>query len=118
MGKREQQKGRRAEIELSSILNEHGLHTRPGAPVSFGGEPDIVGIFGIHAEIKRRENPDISAALKQAQMDSDYFGDGIPAVFSRGNRQAWRVTMTLENWLKLYEGEVNHDAPGEPTEGV
>lgn len=103
MSRSQQQKGRRAEIELSRLLNERGYHTRPGEAVSFGREADIVGLDGVHIEVKRRECPDISAALRQAREDADYFGDGLPAVFHRGNRQQWRVVMTLDDWLRLYE---------------
>lgn len=101
MGRASQQKGRRAEIELATILNRHGYDTRPGVPCSFGSEPDLVGLPGIHAELKRREAVDISAALRQAQEDAEYFG-GVPVLFCRGNREAWRVVMGLEDWLQLY----------------
>ncbi len=102
MSRTGQRKGRRAEIELSELLNEHGFQTRPGAPVSFGGEPDIVGIPGIHAEVKRRECLDVNAALVQAEEDACFFGDGLPTVFTRANRKKWRVVMTLEAWIELY----------------
>ena len=102
MGKAQQQKGRRAEIDLSRLLNSYGYSTRPGEPLSFGREADIVGLDGIHLELKRRENPDISAALRQAREDSERFGDGLPAVFTRGNRQRWRVVMDLDMWLQMY----------------
>ena len=103
MGKASQQKGRRAEIELSRILNEHGFQTRPGKAVSFGSEPDIVGLEGVHIEVKRRETTDLSAALRQASEDAEYFGDGLPVVFTRGNKQGWRAVMDLESWLALYQ---------------
>lgn len=102
MGRREQKKGRRGEIELSKILNDRGYNTRPGAAVSFGSEPDVVGLDGIHVEIKRRECPDIPAALRQAAEDAAFFRDGIPALFTRGNRARWRVVMDIDEWLKLY----------------
>lgn len=102
MGKTQQRKGRRAEIELSNLLGGHGYATRPGTAVSFGNEPDVVGLDGVHIEIKRRENPDLSAALKQAAEDAERFGDGLPAVFFRGNRQRWRVIMDLDVWLEMY----------------
>ena len=54
-------------------------------------------------EVKRREVVDLAAALKQAAEDAERFGDGIPAVFARGNRQKWRVTMLLDDWLNLYQ---------------
>lgn len=106
MGRTSQQKGRRAEIELSRLLNERGYHTRPGEAVSFGREADIVELDGVHIEVKRRECPDISAALRQAREDAAYFGDGLPAVFHRGNRQQWRVVMALDDWLDLYNSRL------------
>ena len=103
MGKREQAKGRRAELELCRLLNGLGLtDVRPGVAASFGTEPDITGLDGVHVEVKRREGVDLSAALRQAHADAEHFGDGVPAVFHRGNRQAWRVTMELPAWAELY----------------
>lgn len=104
MGVRSQKKGRRGELELCRILAGYGYDMRPGRPVSFGEEPDVVGLPGIHVEVKRREQTDISAALKQAVEDASRFGDGIPAVFTRGNREQWRVVMALDDFMKLYEG--------------
>ena len=101
-GKSQQRKGRDAERELAKIFQGYGYDVRPGVPVSFGAEPDLVGLKGIHCELKRREHVDLSAALKQAPADAEKFGDGVPCVFHRGNRQNWRVTMTLEGWLSLY----------------
>ena len=103
MGKRSQAKGRRAEIELSRLFQERGYDVLPGKPLSFGREPDLVGLTGIHCELKRREGVDLSAALAQAAKDAEFFRDGIPTVFHRGNRQRWRVTMELDHWLALYE---------------
>lgn len=102
MGKPSQQKGRRAELELSTILAGYGFDVRPGEPVSFGKEPDLVGLPHIHIESKRREAVNIAAALRQAKADSERFGDGAPAVFCRGNREKWRVVMELDEWMILY----------------
>lgn len=102
MGAKSQRKGRAAELELARLLQAQGIPAEPGRPVSFGETPDITGIRGIHAEVKRRENLNLSAALAQAVADSVKFGDGLPCVFHRGNRQNWRVTMALTDWLTLY----------------
>lgn len=102
MGKFSQTKGRRAEIELAGILQAHGIPAEPGQAVSYGVTPDIVGVAGIHCEIKRRENVNLSAALEQAQRDSERFG-GLPCVFHRKSRETWRVTMPLMAWLELYQ---------------
>ncbi|MBR3861404.1 MAG: hypothetical protein IKM84_05960 [Oscillospiraceae bacterium] len=103
MGRSQQRKGRSGELELCRLLNAQGYAVRPGQAVSYGQEPDLVGLPGVHIEVKRREVVDLAAALKQAAEDAERFGDGIPAVFARGNRQKWRVTMLLDDWLNLYQ---------------
>lgn len=102
MAKASQRKGRAGELELCRILSGFGYDVKPGVAVSFGTTPDIVGLPGIHIEVKRRENTDIAAALKQASEDARRFGDGLPAVFTRGNRQRWRVVMALDDFISLY----------------
>lgn len=102
MGRSSQRKGRAAELEIARLLQGYGYDVEPGRALNYGTEPDLVGLKGIHCELKRREHVDLSAALKQAAADAKKFKDGLPTVFHRGNRQNWRVTMTLENWLKLY----------------
>lgn len=116
MGAAQQRKGRAAELELCRILNGMGFQVRPGEAVSFGREADIVGLENIHAEVKRREAVDLSAALTQASTDAAYFG-GLPAVFHRGNRQKWRVTMTIDDWASLYKRALSGDfGRSEPSE--
>lgn len=103
-GRSSQAKGRRAEIELCRALQGYGIPAEPGVAVSYGSTPDVTGVSGIHCEIKRRENVNLSAALEQARRDAERFGDGLPAVFHRRNREGWRVTMALPDWLELYRG--------------
>lgn len=112
MGKSSQAKGRRAEIELVRVLQENGIPAEPGQAVSYGSTPDITGVKGVHVEVKRRENVNLSAALEQAQRDAARFGDGLPAVFHRRSRECWRVTMDLEDWMKLYLSAEGGDENG------
>lgn len=107
MSRASQRKGRAGELELCRILSGYGFDMKPGAAVSFGSTPDIVGLPGIHIEVKRREQTDISAALRQASEDAQRFGDGLPAVFTRGNRQRWRVVMALDDFITLYRRGCN-----------
>lgn len=104
MGAKSQRKGRSGEIELVKILNDNGISAEPGQAVSFGSTPDIVGVDGVHAEVKRVEKLNVTAAMNQAIRDSQKFEDGLPTLFHRRNRTPWLVTMTLEDWLKLYRG--------------
>lgn len=99
-----QRKGRSGEIELASILTEHGIPARPGNPLNFGRMPDVVGIDGIHAEVKRVEKLNVVEAMQQAIRDAEKFDDGLPALFHRRNRSPWLVTMRLDDWLQIYKG--------------
>lgn len=100
-----QRKGRAGELELVRILNEYGLPATAGRPMSFGLMPDAVGLPGVHIEVKRVENLNLCAAVRQAVRDSEKFGDGLAAVFHRRNRTGWLVSMRLEDWIKLYNRE-------------
>lgn len=104
MGTRSQRKGRGGELELVNILRCNGISAQPGQAVSFGKTPDVIGIAGVHAEVKRVEKLNVLEAMQQAIRDAEKFKDGLPAVFHRRNRSPWLVTMTLEDWLKLYKG--------------
>lgn len=106
MGKSSQAKGRRGERELSEILTAEGFPVRPGRACCFGQEADVVSLPGVHIEVKRRESVDLTATMKQAIRDSEYFQDGLPAAFHRGNRRPWCVTMLLDDWLKLYKSYI------------
>ena len=102
MGKSSQRKGRAAEIELCGVLNDNGIPATPGAAVSYGSTPDIIGVTGIHVECKRHERLQLPEWIRQAERDAEFFQDGAPAVFFRRSREPWYVTMRLEDWLKLY----------------
>lgn len=103
MGRSQQRKGRSGELELVSILKDHGISAEPGQAVSFGSTPDVVGVDGVHVEVKRVEKLNVPEAMNQAVRDSQKFRDGVPTLFHRRNRSPWLVTMVLEDWLKLYE---------------
>ena len=107
MGKKSQRKGANGERELSLILQGYGYATERGGSQTYGTIPDIVGLPGIHIECKRVERLDLLAAMQQAQRDAARFGDGRPAVFHRKNRSEWLVTMTLEDWISLFSGEIS-----------
>lgn len=108
MGRSSQKKGRGAELELSRILNEAGIPAEPGSALNYGKEPDLKGIPGIHAEVKRHERIEIGLWMAQAEQDAQRFG-GHPCVFYRRNREPWRVAMPLTAFIEMYkEWSVHH----------
>ena len=101
MGRSSQRKGAQGERELAAYLAENGIQTERGGDC-FGEKPDLMGMPGIHVEVKRVERLNVLEAMKQAAKDAEKFQDGIPAVFHRRNRSPWLVTMCLRDWLDLY----------------
>lgn len=104
-GAKSQRKGRKAEIELSELLREHGIPAQVGDALNYGTQPDIQGVDGIHVECKRTEQIRLAEWMQQAGRDAKRFGDGLPAVFFRRSRSPWLVCMTLEDWMQIYKAQ-------------
>lgn len=102
MGRSQQRKGAAGERELAALLSAAGYECQRGGSLSFGEAPDVLGLPGIHIEVKRVEKLNVGEAMEQAIRDSDRMLDGLPALFHRRNRKPWLVTMRMEDWLKLY----------------
>lgn len=103
MGASSKSKGRSGELELAEKLNDMGYTTvKAGACSSYGKEPDVSGLRGVHIECKRVEKLNISKAMQQSISDAAKFHDGRPAVFHRRNREPWLVTMRLSDWARMY----------------
>ena len=94
-------KGKRGELSLKTELLKHGIVVQRGC--SFIGQPDIVGLNGIHVECKAVEKLNVWQAMEQAERDVEKMQDGVPAVFHKKNRTGFLVTMKLEDWIKMYK---------------
>lgn len=93
-------KGKTGERELAKILSEYGYDCRRGQQYKGGSNsPDVIGLPGVHIECKRVEKLNLDAAYEQAVRDA---GEDIPAVFHRKNRQGWKVTLSLEHFMRVY----------------
>lgn len=107
------QKGARGERELAGILRSYGYQgCRRGQQYSgANGDADVVGLPGIHIEVKRREKLNIYDAISQAVRDTK--GKNLPSVFHRKNDCEWLVTMRLDDWIRIYkEYEAGGDIEG------
>ena len=94
---------RQGELEAAHLLREYGFEARRGQQFSgANGDPDVVGLPGIHLEVKRVEKLNLEAAMQQSIRDARI--NEIPIVMHRKNRGQWLVTMTFEDWMKLYQG--------------
>ena len=96
-------KGKGGELELASLLRGYGYQgcRRGQQYCGTNGDADVIGLPGIHIECKRVEKLNIEKAMEQARQDARK--EELPSVFHRKNRNPWLVTMTMEDWMKLYK---------------
>lgn len=96
------QKGARGEREIAKILRQRGYDARRGQQYSgANGDADVVGLPGIHIEVKRVEALNIDKAMEQAITDAK--PGEMPAVFHRKNGKEWKATVRLKDFIKLYK---------------
>lgn len=94
-------KGNRGEVEFAHKLQEHGYNARRGQQYcGTSGDADVIGLPGIHIEVKRVEKLNIHEAMKQSIRDAR--SGEVPIVAHRKNRTDWLVTMTYDDWIALY----------------
>ena len=95
------QKGKRGELELAHELGKWGYKTRRGQQFSgANGDADVVGIPGLHIECKRVEQLNLEKALDQSESDAR-IGE-YAVVMHRRNRERWKVTISLEQFMTLW----------------
>ena len=93
-------KGAKGERELASKLRDYGYDCRRGQQYNGLEGEDVVGLDYIHVEVKRVQALNLDEAMEQAKKDSKE--NQMPAVFHRKNNKKWKVTMELDDWIKLY----------------
>ena len=94
-------KGKRGELEFAKLCQKHGYtDSRRGQQYSGIEGEDVVGLPGIHVEVKRVESLNIEKAMQQSIRDA---GDLIPIVAHRKNREGWKITIPEEFFFKLYK---------------
>ena len=96
-------KGSAGEREWAAFCRDHGFtEARRGTQFRGGFDsPDVVGLPGVHQEIKRVERLNIHEAMQQSIRDSE--GKALPIVAHRRNREEWLVTMRAEDWMEIYK---------------
>jgi Holliday junction resolvase len=94
------QKGARGEREFAAVCREHGYEARRGQQYNGIEGEDVIGLPGIHIEVKRVERLNIEEAMSQSIGDAQ---GNIPIVAHRKNNCEWLITMRAEDWFKLYK---------------
>ena len=102
------QKGKRGELEVARLCRAHGCDCRRTAQYcgNTGEAADVVGLPGIHIEVKRVQRLNLEDAMSQAKRDAK--PGELPSVFHRKNNCEWLVTMRAEDWFQIYV-EAQHE---------
>ena len=96
------EKGKAGEREFAALCRKHGFeNARRGQQYSGIEGKDVIGLDGVHIEVKRVERLNIEQALQQAERDKKE--NEIPIVAHRRNRESWKITMRAEDWFELYK---------------
>ena len=101
------EKGKRGELTVSKFFQEHGYDAHRS--VQFCGKTgqaaDVIGVDGLHLEVKFQETMHLYDWMAQAVRDSEAEGKGnIPVVVHKQNRKDMLVTMRADDWIAFYEG--------------
>ena len=100
MGKASRDKGKRGEREVAELLHDHGILARRGVQYAGGADsPDVIGLEGVHIEVKRTEALRLYPALEQAMAERRP-GD-IATVWHRPNGRPWAVIMLAADFIAL-----------------
>jgi Holliday junction resolvase len=96
------QKGARFERLLAAKLREFGFNCRRGQQYcGANSDADVVGLPNIHIEAKHVEHLNIFDAIAQANRDKKE--NEIAAVFHKKNNTDILVTMSLDDFMKIYK---------------
>lgn len=102
-------KGKTGELEFSRLCKAEGYDARRTAQYcgNTGEAADVVGIPGVHVEVKRVERLNLEEAMSQARRDAK--PGLLPIVAHRKNRGEWLVSMRASDWFQLFrEWEAAH----------
>ena len=97
-------KGKAGELELARKIKEYGYDVRRSVQYNGkaeDGQPDLLGLPGIHIECKRTEKLNLYDAVSQAKRDSADSGQ-LPCVFHRRNNCEWLVIMPFDDFMTIY----------------
>lgn len=94
-------KGKRGERMCAAKLREYGYDARRGIQYQGSPEsPDVVGVPGLHIEVKFTERLKLQDAMEQSKHDAG--ADEIPVVMHKKNNTEWLCTLRLDDFMKIY----------------
>lgn len=92
-------KGATGEREVTGLLREYGYDAHRG--IQAAGEPDVIGLPGVHIEVKRQNHYDITGWMAQSQRDAK--PGELPIVVFRRDREDWKVMLPFDAFMQIYK---------------
>jgi len=112
MGNMAKQKGKRGEIEASTLLGLLLGKSNAGADQVFvdvqANNADIISLAGLSIEVKRQETLALGTWWRQALRQAEASGT-IPVLMYRQNRRAWRFCLPAYLLVVEAEGYIEMD---------
>ncbi len=93
-------KGKRGELLFVKECKKHGFDVRRGQQYSGLGGADVVGLEGIHVEVKFGESVNTQEAMTQSIIDC-FTNDDIPIVALKRKYKSWKIFISLANLIYL-----------------
>lgn len=96
-------KGARGERSVAHLFQKAGYPAERGCQHDGRtGHADVVGIPHIWVEVKRDQDLNVLKAIEQAERDSSALTeDVLPVAIHRKNREQWKCTMRVLDFLTL-----------------
>lgn len=94
-------KGKRGERLCAAKMREYGYDARRG--VQYAGSPDspdVVGVPGLHLEVKFTEKLRLWDAMEQSIRDAGE--NEIPVVMHKKNNSEWLCILRLDDFMPIY----------------
>lgn len=94
-------KGKRGERLCAKKLRDYGYDARRGQQFQGSPEsPDVVGVPGLHIEVKYTEKLRLWDAIEQSIRDAGK--DEIPVVMHKKNNTEWLAILRLDDFMPIY----------------
>lgn len=108
MSRMQREKGKRGEREVAQLLRDLGYPARRTAQNcgKSGDAADVIGVEGLHLEVKRCEQIRLDDWIRQAERDAAGTGN-IPVIVFRKSGEPWRAVVPAIEFFKMYKGGEN-----------
>lgn len=96
------QKGKRGELEIAHIMQRYGYPAERGVQYSgLKGNADVVGVDGLHIEVKRAQRVTDEQYMRQAERDAR--AGVVPVVMYRRNNEDWKALLRLNIFMAIWD---------------